>query len=372
MMDGQWSKERIWRWYDERPWIRGCNFLGSDVVNSVEMWQEYGFEEKMKTAEREIKLLAETGYNAVRIGLSYQIWKEDHDGFMSRLDRYIDTLDRYGVKIMPILGNDCQVPKDNPYAHLKQGPQHFDIGYHGGREKSQHSTLNTAPGYWAIDDEPDEVYKFVREIITAYKDDERILVWDLYNEPGNSDREGITVPHLKRFYEIAREVAPIQPLTSGAWRMSWVNDGLAAEDKMAATDRYILENSDIISYHNYHPYIENVRVLRYLKSYGRPILNTEWLARVLHNTVQEMFPLFYEEKIGSFNWGFVAGKYQGYEPWEIVWETCGPGGRHADADFTKWFHDLYRPSLRPYDPKEIEIIKTLSAAADEEFLARRK
>ena len=60
-----------------------------------------------------------------------------------------------------------------------------------------------------------------------------------------------------------------------------------------------LANSDIISYHNYGTYESNIQQIKRLKeTYGRPIVNTEWLGRCLHNTVQEMFPLFYLEKIG--------------------------------------------------------------------------
>ena len=109
---------------------------------------------------------------------------------------------------------------------------------------------------------------------------------------------------------------------------------------------------------------------RYIKrlkeTYGRPIVNTEWLARCLHNTVQEMFPLFYLEKIGCYNWGFVAGKYQTYEPWEALWQRYEKEP-NMDIDFTKWFHDLYRPSHHPYDPREIEIIQRYSRMADEDF-----
>jgi hypothetical protein len=255
------------------------------------------------------------------------------------------------------------VTKDNPYCFLKSGEQKFDWGYHGGRKRSQHSTLSTEPGYWLVDDEPEEVYAWVREILETYKNDERILIWDLYNEPGNCRREELTIPHIKRFFEIAREVNPIQPITSGTWRIS------SRDEELCEVEQYVLENSDIVSYHSYGTYMENVQIIRKLKKQGRPIICTEWLGRVLHNTVHEIFPLFYVEKIGCFNWGFVAGNYQTYEPWEASWEQYY-SGEQPDIDFTKWFHDLYRPNFRPYDPKEIEIIQMLTEAADKEFKER--
>lgn len=356
----RWSKERISDWYSKEPWLRGCNFMGSDCANRIDQWQELGFEERIKTADRELKLVADTGFNSVRLILEYVVWKEEHDGFMERLDRYLDTAYKYGIRSMLVLGNDCLLPFDDPNCHLHVGPQKYDIGYHGGRKRSQHSSLNKEPGYCLLD-EPEsaqDFYRFVGEIIDKYKNDSRVIVWDLYNEPGNARRNEITMPHLKKFFEITREIQPMQPVTSCAWRLNG-----DPNQKLAEVERFALDNSDITSYHNYHDYITNVKIIANLKQLERPILCTEWLGRVLHNTVEELFPLFFLEKIGCYNWGFVVGKYQTHEPWEATWESYYRGDRR-DYDFTKWFHDLYRMNLRPYNPKEIDIIKELSKRSD--------
>ncbi len=359
-MSYQWTKERIWEWYDARPWIRGCNYMPSDAISNIDMWQGLHFEERFETAKAELRLAADTGFNAIRIFLSYIVWKEEHDSFMERFERFLTLMDSFGIQAVVCLGDDCQVPRDNPYSREHCGEQKFEWGYHGGRKNSQHSTRNDEPGYWLIDDEPELVYSWVQEIIGRYKDDNRILIWDLYNEPGNCKREQLTIPHLKRFFEIAREIDPIQPLTAGVWTIS------EKEEELYEVEQFALEHSDIVSYHKYSPYMINVQVIRKLKKYGRPIINTEWLGRVLGNSLEENFPLFYVEKIGCFNWGFVAGKYQGHEPWNTTWEQYYDG-IETNVDFTKWFHDLYRSNFRPYNPKEIEIIRTLTAAADKEF-----
>ena len=126
-----------------------------------------------------------------------------------------------------------------------------------------------------------------------------------------------------------------------------------------------LELSDVVSYHNYSNYAFNVQELYKLKKLGRPLLNTEWLHRLADNTVQELFPLFFLEKVGCWNWGLVAGLSQTYELWEGIWNAYEPG-KPCGYDFTKWQHDLFRPSLRPYDPKEIELIQRFTALAAEE------
>ena len=48
----RWSRQRAWDWYNSRPWIRGCNYMGSDCVNRIDQWQEWHFEEKLETADR--------------------------------------------------------------------------------------------------------------------------------------------------------------------------------------------------------------------------------------------------------------------------------------------------------------------------------
>jgi len=361
-MSGVWSKEKAWKWYNEHNWIRGCNFMSSDCANRIDQWQELGFEERLQTADAELALAAKTGFNSIRIILEFIVWDQQHDGFMERLERYISTAWKHGISCMIVFGNDCMPPKNEFWKPLKLGEQSYDWGYHGGRKHSQHSRFD-AVGYHLLD-EPEIAgrhYQWVREIMEKYKNDERIILWDLYNEPGAANRQQVTMKHLKKFFEIAREVDPVQPITSALWRVEQILSGQYDEPHA-----FILENSDIVSYHSYCDYETNIQEIKRLKEYGRPIVNSEWLGRCLHNTVQEMFPLFYLEKIGCFNWGFVAGKYQTYEPWEGTWQGYADNP-NMDVDFTKWFHDLYRPNHRPYDPRETELIRHFCALADEDF-----
>ncbi len=356
-----WSKERAWAWYNARAWMRGCNFMSSDCANRIDQWQEYGFDEKLITVDRELELAAKTGFNSIRVIVEYIVWEKQHDGFMERLERYIATAAKHGISCMIVFGNDCMQPKawTKPVVF---GEQHYDWGYHGGRKQSQHGCLPDM-GYHLLD-EPELAerhYEWVREIITRYKDDERVCMWDLYNEPGNARREMVTERHLRKFFEIARGINPIQPLTACVWRCPTERGKEIPEIERIAADL-----SDIISYHNYGTYETNIRIIKRLKEYGRPIINTEWLGRCLHNTVEEMFPLFYLEKIGCWNWGFVAGKNQTYEPWNGTWERYARNP-NLDVDFTKWFHDLYRPSLHPYNPHEIELIRRFCDLADADF-----
>ena len=202
----------------------------------------------------------------------------------------------------------------------------------------------------------------VREIVTTYKNDSRICIWDVYNEPGAGRRTAVTPPILQRMFDTVRACEPSQPLTAAVWACSHLLTKSDSNPHKQIED-IIFANSDLISYHYYGEYATHMRIIKRLKEEGRPIVNTEWLGRIFHNDVFSLFPLFYMEKIGCYNWGFVAGKYQTYEPWDATW-TAYEKGELADIDFTKWFHDLYRPSHHPYDPKEIKLIQEFSALAD--------
>ena len=366
-MGATWSSERAWDWYNRRPWIRGCNFMSSDCANRIDQWQAYGFEKRFETTQRELALVAQTGYNAIRIILEYFVWEKEHDGFMERLERTIDAAAQNGISCVVVLDNDCMPPKEEALKRMHLGEQSVDWGYHGGRKVSQHGSLEEAG--FSLFDEPEYAEKydrFVREIVTRYKDDERILMWDVFNEPGNSKRNSLSLPRLQREFEILREIDPIQPLTVGVWTTPGNIDALSE------IERFGLDNSDIISYHNYGPYTDNILILNHLKQLGRPIINTEWLGRCFGNTVEEMFPLFFLERVGCFNWGFVAGKYQTYEMWEGMWDAYYKDPEHVSWDFDKWFHDLYRPSLHPYNPNEIRMIRRFTKLADDEFGKRRR
>ena len=366
-MEKRWSIEKINEWYEKQPWLRGCNFMGSDCANRIDQWQSLGFEERLITADRELALAAETGMNTIRIILEYIVWRDEHDGFMERFERYLATAARHGISCMVVFGNDCMPPKTEGWRPLQLGEQPCDWGYHGGRKNSQHGTFNI-PGYHLLD-EPEEAerhYQWVREIITRYKDDPRIIVWDLFNEPGNSNRGSMSLPHMKKFFEIAREIDPIQPLTVGIWAFPEpMTSVVNLRESLSEIQKYALDNSDLITYHCYGSLERNVAIIKALKKYGRPIVNTEWLARPLGNNVEEMYPLFYSNDIGCYMWGLVAGKYQTYEPWNGIWDRYEKDP-NLNWDFTKWFHDLYRPALRPYNPKEIELMKRIHALADEE------
>jgi hypothetical protein len=360
-MQPRWSKKQAHEWYDAQPWFRGCNYMSADCVNRVDQWQELGFEERLRTVDKELDIAQEIGFNSVRLIVQFEVWQQEHNGFMKRLEQYIEMCHKHQISVMLCIANDCSVPKAI-YEPKKLGKQEVDWGYHGGVKKSPHMSHSQGPGFTVLDD-PElapQFYQMTAEIIETYKNDPRIAFWDLINEPGAAGRGEISLPIVKKLFEIAWDINPIQPLTACIW--SNIIGGGNPSELLAA------ELSDIVTFHSYSGFQAFVRAIDILKDrYERPLVNTEWLHRIQHNNVHDLFPLMFLEKIGCYCWGFVAGLYQTYEPWEGMWQLVDQGKAPASWDFTKWQHDLIRPNHRPYDPAEINCIKLFSSLADKNF-----
>lgn len=349
-----WSKARANDWYARMPWMRGCNYMPPECANRIDMWQSLNFERNLESMKLDFALMREIGFNSVRVILEFIVWDREHDAFMVNFERFLALAARYGISVMVCLANDCERSRYHE-TPAQLGPQHCDPGWHGGRKPQPAPENPLHPlGYYPELDDPDTRERFfamVREIVAKYAEDPRIAVWDLCNEPGYAPERSL--PMLKRIFEEARKTETIQPMTSGIW---WT--------PLCIAQAAALELSDVISYHNYRDYESNIDEIAELRKFGRPLLNTEWLSRGAGNSVQEMFPLFYLEKIGCWNWGFTAGQYQTYEHYNGLMTSIKLGERRQDYDFTKWMHDLFRPNRLPYDPNEIAVIMKYTKKAD--------
>ena len=364
MEKGQWSSEKAWKWYNEQPWIRGYAGYPSNCVNRIAMWQEYGHGAVAEQIDYEFGLAKETGMNAVRAVIQFEVWLYEHDSFISNLDGYLSLADKHGLGVMLCIGNDCNVIKSR-YKTPVFGEQHVDWGYHSGLRGGPHAHDTEEVGY-QLNDEPDmriKFYEMVDELAKRYGQDDRLQIWDVWNEIGNSRRKMLSVPMMERVFEILRENGVKQPLTADVWCYD-ENGAPRTEAQMRA-----LELSDIITFHCYDDISTMVKIIENLKQYDRPIINNEWLNRYEGNDVEVMIPLFYLERIGSYCWGLIQGYSQTYEPWGIYFVDQQNG---VKRDITRWQHDLYRFNGLPYIPDEIEVMKHFAELADKRYAEKHK
>ncbi|MGN1345583.1 MAG: beta-galactosidase [Eubacteriales bacterium] len=355
---GQWTKEQAWNWYNRQPWIRGWCGYPSNCVNRIAMWQAYNHKEVAEQIDYEFGLAESIGFNAVRAIVQFEAWCFEHDSFMENLEEYLTMAHNHGIRVMLCLGNDCTVPKSR-FKPVVFGEQKIDWGFHSGIRQGPHTGDYREPGYMLLD-EPEyekKYYEMVAELADNYGQDDRIQLWDVWNEPGNSNRGNMSLRAMEKFFEILREKKVKQPLTADGYRMA-TDVAQASEIEIRA-----MELSDIITFHYYGPYSNMVVLIESLRrEYDRPLINNEWLNRYENNRYQEIFPLFYLEKIGSYSWGLMQGYSQTFEPWGGYF--MNEAFKNGRLDLTKWQHDLYRFNGYPYDPNEIEIIKRFCTLAE--------
>ena len=324
---GRWTAERVWRWYEARPWLAGCNFVPSTAVNDVAMWQRASFD--AETIRRELGWAAELGFSSVRVFLNFVVWQADRDGFKARFDRFLSLASELEVSVMPILLDDCNFAG----REAAVGPQPDPVpGVHN-------SGWVSSPPLKMVDDRAtwDALRDYVQGFVSSFAYDPRIVIWDLYNEPGNSGMGARSMPLMEAAFAWAREVGPSQPLTVGAWG--------DFEDPMQAA---MLALSDVVSFHAYDGSEGVETKIRHCAALGRPMLCTEWLHRLSGNTFEAILPLFRRNRVGCYNWGLVAGLTQTYMPWGAAPGTPVPA---------LWQHDILHRDGTPYDPREVAFLR---------------
>ena len=352
----RWSEERAWQWHNKNGWMVGSNFNPSTSINQLEFWQEDTYDKE--TIERELGWSAELGMNTHRVYLHNLLWDQDSVGFIKRIENYLDISESKGIKTLFVLLDDCWHPA--PKLGKQPDPMPF----------VHNSWWVQAPGSAILGDSSrhHEVKNYIKGIISHFAEDKRVIGWDLYNEPGNvaptqkghnefaikGDKDIFTLSLIRKAFKWAREVNPSQPLTSSVWK-AWEKDkDWSKLDKLTELTKFIISNSDVISFHTYGDIDEMKLRVEQLETYNRPIMCTEYLARAQGSTFQAMLPLLKEKKIAAINWGFVAGKTNTIFPWSS-WED----------DFTAppevWHHDIYMPDKTPYDQEEIDFIKEITS-----------
>jgi hypothetical protein len=333
----RWPISGAEKWYKQQIWLIGANFIPSTTINQLEMWQKETYDPA--TITRELGYAENLGMNTMRVFLHHAAWEEDPQGFKQRLNGFLDTCKKHHMKPMLVLFDDCW----SPTYHTGQQP--------GPKAGTHNSGWLQDPGerYYTEPKLQDTLETYVKDIIGTFKDDDRILLWDLYNEPGNNRHFDQSLDLLKKVFGWAREINPSQPLTAGYWAEALPLDQINA---------FILENSDIITYHSYEDAEQHqVRIDR-LKVYGRPLICTEYMARKRNSTFFNITPLLKAQNIGAINWGLVDGKTQTKYGWdELIKDGSEP---------KLWFHDIFHKDGTPYDPKETDFIKSLTKRKDED------
>lgn len=345
----RWTPGEANAWYMKQPWLVGCNFSPSTAINQLEMWQGETWD--AQTIDRELGWAHDLGFTSVRVFLHDLVWKHDRNGLLRRMEQFLAMADKQRIGVMFVLFDGVWDPFPKAGKQREPYPHRHNSGW------------VQSPGQEILKDaaRQEELKDYVQGVIRHFRKDRRIHCWDIFNEPDNpvpqyrsvelKNKAEVALELLKKTFAWAREAGPAQPLTSGVWIGNWRD-----ETKLSPTERCQLEESDIITFHNYGTVDGARKCVENLRRYQRPILCTEFMARPMGSRFEPVLGYFKEQQIGAYCWGFVNGKTQTIYPWDS-WE------KQYTSEPNPWFHDILRTDGTPYDVKETDYIKLLTRDA---------
>ncbi len=344
----RWSEAKAAEWMYKNGWIVGCNYVPSNAINQLEMWQEETFSPEL--IDRELSWAEALGFNSVRVFLHHLLWEQDAEGFLSRIDKFLTIAASHRIKTMIVLFDAVW----DPFPKLGKQPEpKLNVHNSGWVQCPGYDVLNNPNSY-------DELYSYVHGVVDRFKNDKRILIWDLFNEPDNMNitsyrdndyafhKAELSMTLLKKTINWVRVVNPIHPITMAPWQYNW-----SCDSKLSPIDNYMFTHSDIISFHCYENKERMEEHIQSLQRFGRPLLCTEFMARPLQSTFQDILPVLKKYNVGAYNWGFVAGKTQTHCPWDS-WNT------KYENEPEVWFHDIFRGDGTPYREEEIQFLKKIT------------
>jgi len=349
----RWTEAAANAWYAKQPWLAGGNYTPASAINQLEMWQAGAFDPAR--IDKELGWAQSIGMNTMRVFLHDLVWRQDADGYRKRIDTFLGIAARHGIRPMFVLFDSCWDPFPQPGRQREPKPGVHNSGWVQG------------PGAKALADPAQlpRLEAYVKGVTGAFALDRRVLAWDVWNEPDNNNassygklepanKVALVEALLPKVFDWARAAKPSQPLTSGVWQGDWSSD-----KTLSVVERIQLDNSDVISFHDYNDPAGFEKRIRSLQRFKRPILCTEYMARGNKSTFEGSMPVALKYGVAVYNWGLVQGKTQTHLPWDS-WKQPYTGGREPAV----WFHEVFRNDGAPYREAEVQLIRKLTREAN--------
>ncbi len=291
-----WSVEKAADWQRNLGWRAGTNFIPSNAVNQLEMWQPETFDPS--TIDRELQYAEKIGFSVIRVYLHDLLWdnynENQNSEFLYRVEDFLAIADRHKMKVMLVFFDSCWQPEPEAGEQPEPYP-----GVHN-------SQWLQSPGYDAVYSEKlfNSLKPYFQSVLTHFKDDSRVVAWDVWNEPSNSKyQEDRILPLYLKVVSWFREIAPSQPMTAPVW------DNII-EGHYSALQVAQLQTSDIISFHSYTNASSLRKTINNLQEFSpsRPILCTEFVARTAGSVFEPHLDIMKDNNVIAINWGLVTGE----------------------------------------------------------------
>lgn len=301
LMRGQWSEQQGQEWQEKYGPIIGvnCPYPPCDAMSQ----------------EQAIAKAAELGFNSVRWWPSGGTYV---DNYIKSVEQWAGWADKYGMTVSPVFS--------------------FVDAYYGWEDHD--AALK------ALEEQ-------VRKIFRHFRNDDRIIMWDVWNEPEmwNSPECEEKMDWIEKMALWGQQEGCTQPITS-----SIIWDTGTGNNTATHPMRTLREKTEArMDLHNYHDYAcqdgfnseTRTLVARMHKMDRRILVATECMTRTNGSTYARTFYDFAFYHINFYSWGLYACDAN----WEVRW------GRSTFYNWEPLFHNLLYADGEPYDERDLPRIK---------------
>jgi hypothetical protein len=342
----QWSPSVAADWYSRQPWMMGANYIQSNTVNQIEMWQQETFD--ADRIDMEVGWAESLGINTLRVFLHDLLWEHDSGGLQRRMDKLLKIADKHKMKVIFVLFDSSGDPYPEPGRQRQPKP--------GVRN----SLWVQSPGAKGLVDpkEQEKALNYAKELVAAFSIDKRV-----WNEPDSANGGHFSTSEppnkaelvrvmLPKVFQYVRAGIPSQPVTSGLWKGDWSSDA-----KLGPIEKIQIELSDFISFQNYDGPEEFEKRVKWLQAFHRPVVCTGFLARDQGSTIEAILPIALKYDVGAMVGDLVWGKVQKWLPVDS-WQNP-----YVGREPPVWSQDLFRTTGPLYRPPEADVMRQAIASA---------
>ena len=180
-------------WINPYRDIRGFNYQPSYEATGYSIWRQFRpekFEAELGLGKKYFPKI-----NAIRYWLSFDAFAVDQSGFAGNFETALEIAHHLGLKVIPTLFNNW----------------HSIPGFGGISEELLR--------YWFINygrkgEAANYVFRpYLEKVVGEHAYDNRILLWDLCNEPHNSGNIQLTLEWLSHCYALCKKMGVSQPVS---------------------------------------------------------------------------------------------------------------------------------------------------------------
>jgi hypothetical protein len=272
-------------------WLRGFSVVPSWSARIETAWTKYDG----KRMREEIAPAKLFHANCIRLWIEYTAWIEDPELVTANFLDAVAAIDEAGMKVMPCLFNrwhDTQADYGGTY---------FENILH---------QLRTAQGDREIGNRVHH-QRYVRALVEPLRDDPRILMWDLCNEPGHTSalaavRKLSIGPELERLEvewmtvigDTVRAAGASQPITIGTMARVEQVETFADICDVLCAHPYTRDRDELVGM------IEGYKAVA--KKHGKPLHVNETIPGGKEDIARGQLAAMYDELLSEAGFGWMG------------------------------------------------------------------